>query len=106
MPKYWGKQIFTHGRFPEVGQKQKTEREKKIITMASYVLQCHLGWLTQSRLGQKRQMIQELYEVNHINSNQCMILCQHKAVVEMPCLISNLKYVVYQSKDMPCNQGM
>ena len=25
MPKYWGKQIFAHGRFPEVGQKQKTE---------------------------------------------------------------------------------
>ena len=20
MPKYWGKQIFTHGSFPEVGQ--------------------------------------------------------------------------------------
>ena len=29
MPKYWGKQIFPHGSFPEVGQKQKTEREKK-----------------------------------------------------------------------------
>ena len=29
MPKYWGKQIFTHGRFPEVGQKQKTENKKK-----------------------------------------------------------------------------
>ena len=29
MPKYWGKQIFTHGSFPEVGQKQKTEREIK-----------------------------------------------------------------------------
>ena len=29
MPKYWGKQIFTHGKFPEVDQKQKTEREKK-----------------------------------------------------------------------------
>ena len=26
MPKYWGKQIFAHGRFSEVGQKQKTER--------------------------------------------------------------------------------
>ena len=26
IPKYWGKQIFTHGRFPEVGQKQKTEK--------------------------------------------------------------------------------
>ena len=29
MPKYWGKQIFAHGRFPEVGQKQKTERKRK-----------------------------------------------------------------------------
>ena len=29
MPKYWGKQIFTHGRFPEVGQKQKTEKKKR-----------------------------------------------------------------------------
>ena len=28
MPKYWGKQIFTHGRFPEVGQKQKTENKR------------------------------------------------------------------------------
>ena len=29
MPKYWGKQIFAHRIFPEVGQKQKTEREEK-----------------------------------------------------------------------------
>ena len=29
MPKYWGKQIFAHGRFPEVGQKQKTERKER-----------------------------------------------------------------------------
>ena len=57
MPKYWGKQIFSLGRFPEVGQKQKTEREKeeekkreerKVITMASYALQCHLVWCTQA----------------------------------------------------------
>ena len=27
MPKYWVKQIFQHGRFPEVGQ--KTERKEK-----------------------------------------------------------------------------
>ena len=26
MPKYWGKQIFAHGRFPEVGQKQKKKQ--------------------------------------------------------------------------------
>ena len=29
MPKYWGKQIFPYGRFPEVGQKQKTEKKRK-----------------------------------------------------------------------------
>ena len=29
MPKYWVKNYFTHGSFPEVGQKQKKEREKK-----------------------------------------------------------------------------
>ena len=29
MPKYWVKNYFTHGRFPEVGQKQKTEEKKK-----------------------------------------------------------------------------
>ena len=29
MPKYWGKQIFSFGSFPEVGQKQKTQREKE-----------------------------------------------------------------------------
>ena len=29
MPKYWGKQIFAHGRFPEMGQKQKMEKKKE-----------------------------------------------------------------------------
>ena len=29
MPKCRGKQIFEHGRFPEVGQKQKTEKKKE-----------------------------------------------------------------------------
>ena len=29
MPKYWVKNYFAHGRFPEVGQKQKTEGKKK-----------------------------------------------------------------------------
>ena len=29
MPKYWGKQIFSIGRFPDVGQKQKTEKERE-----------------------------------------------------------------------------
>ena len=29
MPKYWVKNYFTHGRFPEVGQKQKTEKRER-----------------------------------------------------------------------------
>ena len=29
MPKYWRKQIFTHGNIPEVGQKQKTDKKKE-----------------------------------------------------------------------------
>ena len=28
MPKYWGKQIFILGKFPEVGQHQKTEKRE------------------------------------------------------------------------------
>ena len=40
MPKYWVKNYFTHGRIPEVGQKQQTEKRegkktrKLVITMA------------------------------------------------------------------------
>ena len=29
MPKYWVKSYFAHGSFPEVGQKQKTEKKKE-----------------------------------------------------------------------------
>ena len=29
MPKYWGKQIFSLGSFPEAGQKQKTEKKER-----------------------------------------------------------------------------
>ena len=29
MAKYWGKQTFTHGSFPEVGQKLKTEKREE-----------------------------------------------------------------------------
>ena len=41
MPKYWGKQIFAYGRFPEVGQKQKAEREKKIARRTIGVKNCY-----------------------------------------------------------------
>ena len=29
MPKYWVKNYFAHGRFPEVGKKQKTEEKER-----------------------------------------------------------------------------
>ena len=35
MPKYWGKQIFSLGSFPEVGQKQKTERKKERLKVGN-----------------------------------------------------------------------
>ena len=54
--KILGKQIFSLVSFPEVGQKQKTEKKKEresdwklVITMASYALQ------TQSCLVQKKE---------------------------------------------------
>ena len=36
MAKYWGKNYFAIGSFPEVGQKQKTEKKERgmVITMA------------------------------------------------------------------------
>ena len=39
MPKYWGKQIFAHGRFLEVGEKQETERKEKKILQGLRVAQ-------------------------------------------------------------------
>ena len=36
MPKYWGKQNFSHVSFPEVGEKQKKRRKKYVKTMASF----------------------------------------------------------------------
>ena len=57
MPKYWGKQIFTHGRFPEVGQKQKTEKKKKRerLNDGNNICQAKHGACKAhaSRLGQK-----------------------------------------------------
>ena len=29
MPRYWGGNYFAHGRFPEVGRKQKTEKKER-----------------------------------------------------------------------------
>ena len=29
MPKYWGKQIFSDGSFPEVGEKQKAKKKER-----------------------------------------------------------------------------
>ena len=35
MPKYWGKQIFSHGRFPKVDGGEKRKKDRTIvITMA------------------------------------------------------------------------
>ena len=33
MSKYWVKNYFAHGRFPKVGQKQKTEKKERVKVM-------------------------------------------------------------------------
>ena len=35
MPKYWVKNYFAHGRFPKVGQKQKTEKKKERVKVGN-----------------------------------------------------------------------
>ena len=61
MPKYWGKQIFMHGKFPEVGEKEKAEkkeeekrRRKKKVGENNGQLRFvrHHVWRTQARLDQ------------------------------------------------------
>ena len=65
MPKYWGKNYFAHGRFPEVGQKQKTEekerekerkrereKERKTEQWPSYAWRTQARMKHASRLGQ------------------------------------------------------
>ena len=86
MPKYWVKNYFTHGRFPEVGQKQKTEKKKRerekerekerkyVITMAKLRM-AHASTHgarkppgPQCKHYNKRKMIKQNYlEVSDIN---------------------------------------
>ena len=50
MPKYLGKQIFSHGSFPEA---ESVEEEKKVGENNGQLrFVCHHGWLTQARLDQ------------------------------------------------------
>ena len=58
MPKYWGGNYFAHGRFPEVGQKKKTEEKKKKKgkkvgeNNGQLRFVRHHGWRTQACLDQ------------------------------------------------------
>ena len=59
MPKYWGKQILAHGRFLEVGQKQKTEKKKKRAKVgggqATHCARKH-SWRTQAAWARNGQL--------------------------------------------------
>ena len=76
MSKYWGKQIFAHGRFPEVGQKQKTEKkresEKERLNNGNYNGQATNGtrkhaWRTQTTWA----------NFSHFNVNSVLNLIFH-----------------------------
>ena len=61
MPKYWGKQIFTHRRFLEVGQKQKMERKKDGNNngQATHGARKH-AWCTQARMAHASRLGQNM----------------------------------------------
>ena len=56
MPKYWVQNYFAHGRFPEVGQKQKTEKKEERLNdgnnngQATHGARKH-AWRTQAALA-------------------------------------------------------
>ena len=43
MPKYWVTNYFTHGRFPVVCQKQKTEEKKKTAENQLFFIKKNIG---------------------------------------------------------------
>ena len=73
MPKYWVKNYFAHGRFPEVGQKQKTKRERERLNngdnngQATHGARKH-AWRTQAAWAKKRKRKKksELWHGAHI----------------------------------------
>ena len=58
MPKYWVKNYFAHGSFPEVGQKQKTERnawrtQARMAHASTHGARKH-AWRTQAAWAKKK----------------------------------------------------
>ena len=51
MPKYWVTNYFAHGRFPKVGQKQKTKKkikeDRKLVITMDKLRMAHT-WRTQA----------------------------------------------------------
>ena len=80
MPKYWVKNYFAHGRFPEVGQKQKMEKKKErkkdwtmVIKMAKLRM-AHASmhgarkhaWRTQACMAHASHLGQNLHAENQL----------------------------------------
>ena len=70
MPKYWGKQIFSLGSFPEMGQNQKKKKrdQKLVITMASYALQTPTPVAHASCMGQDLHTFYQILYLMETNS--------------------------------------
>ena len=63
--KILGEKLFRTWEFPRSGSKakngeKKEEEKERTKTMASYALRRHLGWRTQSRLGQFKLLTEAL----------------------------------------------
>ena len=68
MPKYWVKNYFAHGRFPEVGQKQKTEEKEEEERLndgdnngqATHGARKH-AWRTQAAWAKKENSVTNIF---------------------------------------------
>ena len=98
MPKYWGKQIFKHGRFPEVGQKQKTEREKRQkeeerLNDGDNNGQAIYAWHTQARMAHARRTQARMAHARRLSQkeqimNKIKLLLLYSFRINLPQIIS------------------
>ena len=79
MPKYWVKNYFAHGRFPEVGQKQKTEKKERKKEerlnngdnngQATHGARMAHAWRTKARMAHASRLGQKLYNWSNFKKN-------------------------------------
>ena len=86
MPKYWVKNYFAQGRFPEVGQKQKTEKrerekeERKLVKTMAKLRMAHSSthgarkhaWRTQAAWAKMHECVLQRRRSVMLVASECI----------------------------------